>query len=135
MGQFPEVNKLQIDEKIELPRTTPRSINPLSKLDARNFQVRYFSPLWTINNTQFSYLGELDKWTTVSKQRVNSIKLEIDDIRLSVLLTTKEAQTGRSFHYSQNDQVKSIQCQSNATEGDEAQFEIQLLTGECNLSV
>ncbi len=68
-------------------------IHPLTvsanKCNDSSFCLWYLSPLWTFadsNHTQYALLGELNKWTAVSRQRFISLTTNTERTQTTIIL-------------------------------------------------
>ena len=132
--EFLKKNDEKTDANIVLPKTVP--LNPLNKLDARNFQVRYFSPVWEVagNSHKIAFLGELDKWTTVSQQRVKSFSFDSYSVFVGMVFLVDEVRVeGKPVYFAVDGKVSTANCISDNfhDSNEEIAFVLKLPEGTC----
>ncbi|CAF5095236.1 unnamed protein product, partial [Rotaria sp. Silwood1] len=60
-----------------------------NKCNNSSFCLWHISPLWQFNDvhhTQYAFMGELNKWTSVSRQRINSIDINFDQGQTAITI-------------------------------------------------
>ena len=62
---------------------------PSEKCHSSSFCLWYISPWWQFNDahhTQYALMGELSKWTPVSRQRIHSIVIDVDQSQTAITI-------------------------------------------------
>jgi hypothetical protein len=91
-----------------------------NKCNSSSFCVWYISPLWEFNdtdNTQYALLGEVDKWTVVSRQRFTSIVINTENTQTIISLEGSLAGIVQLSLYHSVMKIVSLKCFLSPTTG------------------
>ena len=89
--------------------------------DNRTFCVWYLSPLWQFsdaNSTKYALLGESDKWTVVSRQRITSIKTDAGKTQTTVSLQGAVGEVVNLSIYHGVLNVVNVKCVLSSSTGE-----------------
>jgi hypothetical protein len=130
MKQDYSINPLLLDSQsgVIWPYQNPSDLNPFdnqhpldvsaNKCDNSTFCVWYLSPLWQFNdanNTKYALLGESDKWTAVSRQRITSISTDAGKTLTTVSLQGSAGEIVNLSVYHAAMNVVSVKCSLSST--------------------
>ena len=88
--------------------------------DKGRFCVWYLSPLWQFNDansTKYALLGEYDKWTAVSRQRISSIKTDAGKTQTTVSLEGDAGEVVNLSVYHAALNVVNVKCSLSSSTG------------------
>ena len=84
------------------------------------FCVWYLSPLWQFNDassTKYALLGEYDKWTAVSRQRISSIKTDVTKTQTTISLVGAADEIVNLSVYHSVFNVVNVKCRISSSTG------------------
>ncbi len=90
----------------------------VEKCNNSSFCVWYVSPLWQFNdanNTKYALLGESDKWTVVSRQRISSINTDVGKTQTTVSLEGSAGEGVNLSVYHSGMNVVNVKCTLSTT--------------------
>jgi hypothetical protein len=105
-----------------------------NKCDNSSFCVWYVSPLWQFNdanNTKYAFLGELNKWTAVSQQRITSINTNTEKTLTTISLQGSANEVVNLLVYYSTMNTVTIKCSFSSTSG-QAQLIISPSKATCS---
>jgi hypothetical protein len=91
-----------------------------NKCDNSSFCVWYLSPLWQFNdtnNTKYALLGESDKWTVVSGQRITSINTDVGKTLTTISLEGSAGEIVNLLVYHSTMNIVNVKCSISSTTG------------------
>jgi len=91
-----------------------------NKCDNSSFCVWYLSPLWQFNdtnNTKYALLGESDKWTVVSGQRITSINADVGKTLTTISLEGSAGEIVNLSVYHSAMNIVNVKCSISSTTG------------------
>ncbi|CAF1203745.1 unnamed protein product [Rotaria sordida] len=106
---------------------------PSNKCNSSSFCLWYISPLWQFNDvhhTQYAFMGELNKWTSVSRQRINSIDINFDQGQTAITIKGPPGEIISLTVYHSAYGIRSIPCYISPPTG-QALMVIQLFHISC----
>ena len=91
-----------------------------SKCNNATFCLWYLSPLWQFNdanNTKYALLGEFDKWTAVSRQRITSIDTDAGKTLTTIALQGAAGEIVNLSVYHAAVNVVNVKCPLSSDKG------------------
>jgi len=89
-----------------------------SKCDNSSFCLWYVSPVWQFNdanNTKYALLGESDKWTVVSRQRITSINTDATKTLTTISLEGSANEIVNLSVYHSAINIVNVKCAISST--------------------
>ena len=84
-----------------------------NKCNSSTFCVWYLSPVWQFNDatkTKYALLGETDKWTVVSRQRITAISTDAGKTLTTVSLQGSSGEIVNLSVYHETLKVVNVKC-------------------------